>query len=142
MPQPDTLINELEEALSNGSAERRAKTFLRITDLFVFGSGHFSDDHIALFDSIFNRLIADIEETARENGIDQHIRYGHKVVSADWSSADSRWTLTLANGARMSANCFRSRLIKSLAIRRLARLRVDGSPGNTRRAIHIRKARG
>ena len=24
-----------------------------------------------------------IEETARENGIDQHIRYGHKVVSAD-----------------------------------------------------------
>ena len=65
MPQPDTLINELEEALSNGSAERRAKTFLRITDLFVFGSAHFSDDHVALFDSIFNRLIADIEESAR-----------------------------------------------------------------------------
>jgi monooxygenase len=44
-----------------------------------------------------------IEETARENGIDQHIRYGHKVVSADWSTADARWTLTLANGGRMTA---------------------------------------
>ena len=45
-----------------------------------------------------------IEETARENGIDQHIRYGHKVVSADWSTPEARWTLTLANGGRMTAN--------------------------------------
>ena len=44
-----------------------------------------------------------IVETARENGIDRHIRYGHKVVSADWSSAEARWTLTLANGGRMTA---------------------------------------
>ena len=44
-----------------------------------------------------------IQETARENGIERHIRYGHKVVSADWSSDDARWTLTLANGGRMTA---------------------------------------
>jgi monooxygenase len=44
-----------------------------------------------------------IEETARENGVDQHIRFGHKMVSADWSTVDARWTLTLANGARMTA---------------------------------------
>jgi monooxygenase len=44
-----------------------------------------------------------IAETARENGIDQHIRYGHKVVSADWSTTDARWRVTLANGARMTA---------------------------------------
>ena len=44
-----------------------------------------------------------IQETARENGIDRHIRYGHKVVSADWSSDDARWMLTLANGGRMTA---------------------------------------
>jgi monooxygenase len=44
-----------------------------------------------------------IAETARENGIDRHIRYGHKLVSADWSSADARWTLTLANGGKMTA---------------------------------------
>ncbi|WP_327113269.1 NAD(P)/FAD-dependent oxidoreductase [Nocardia sp. NBC_01730] len=36
-----------------------------------------------------------IEETATEYGIDRHIRYRTKVVSADWSSATARWTLTL-----------------------------------------------
>ncbi len=32
-----------------------------------------------------------IAETARENGIDRHIRYHHRVVRADWSSATARW---------------------------------------------------
>ncbi len=35
-----------------------------------------------------------VRETARENGIDQHIRYGHKVTAADWSSVDAMWTVT------------------------------------------------
>jgi cation diffusion facilitator CzcD-associated flavoprotein CzcO len=34
-----------------------------------------------------------IRETARENGIDRHIRLGHKVLGAAWSSADARWTV-------------------------------------------------
>jgi monooxygenase len=34
-----------------------------------------------------------IRETARENGIDQKIRYGHLVESAAWSSADAAWTV-------------------------------------------------
>ncbi len=34
-----------------------------------------------------------IEETAREHGIDRHIRYGHRMTSASWSSADARWTV-------------------------------------------------
>ncbi len=41
-----------------------------------------------------------IQETARENGIDRHIRYGHKVVRADWSSDDARWTLTIRRGGQ------------------------------------------
>src|SRR6188768_4236059 len=32
-----------------------------------------------------------VRETARENDIDRHIRFGHRVVSADWSSEDARW---------------------------------------------------
>ena len=35
-----------------------------------------------------------IRETASESGIDDHIRYGHRVVAASWSSADARWTVT------------------------------------------------
>lgn len=34
-----------------------------------------------------------IRDTAREYGVDRHIRYGHKVVKADWSSDDARWTV-------------------------------------------------
>jgi len=34
-----------------------------------------------------------LDETAREYGIDRHIRYGHRVKSADWSSADARWSV-------------------------------------------------
>ncbi len=34
-----------------------------------------------------------IEETARTFGIDRHIRFRHRVVSADWSSAEARWNV-------------------------------------------------
>jgi cation diffusion facilitator CzcD-associated flavoprotein CzcO len=34
-----------------------------------------------------------IEETAREHGIDRRIRFRHRVVRAEWSSADARWTV-------------------------------------------------
>jgi monooxygenase len=40
-----------------------------------------------------------VVETARENGIDRHIRFGHHVVRADWSSADARWTVEARHGA-------------------------------------------
>ncbi|MEO5653066.1 MAG: NAD(P)/FAD-dependent oxidoreductase [Marmoricola sp.] len=36
-----------------------------------------------------------LHETAAEFGIDQSIRYRTRVVAADWSSAQTRWTLTL-----------------------------------------------
>ena len=42
-------------------------------------------------------ILAYVQETAVENGIDQHIRFDSKVESADWSGDDARWTLTIAN---------------------------------------------
>jgi monooxygenase len=41
-----------------------------------------------------------IREAAAENGIDRHIRYRHRVVAADWSDADNRWTVTVDNDGR------------------------------------------
>ena len=35
-----------------------------------------------------------VRDTAREHGIDSHIRYGLRVVRAEWSSATARWTVT------------------------------------------------
>src|SRR5690242_10851855 len=38
-------------------------------------------------------ILSYVRETAAENGIDAHIRYGHRVVGADFSTADARWTV-------------------------------------------------
>jgi uncharacterized protein (DUF2336 family) len=65
MTGQNSLFRELEDALSHGSADRREKTLRRVTDLFVFGSSHFSGDHIAVFDGVFSHLVADIEQSAR-----------------------------------------------------------------------------
>ena len=37
-----------------------------------------------------------IHSTAEKFGIDKRIQYDHKVVAADWSDADARWTLRIA----------------------------------------------
>ena len=34
-----------------------------------------------------------VRDTAREAGIDAHIRYGHRVRGASWSTPDARWTV-------------------------------------------------
>ena len=36
-----------------------------------------------------------VQETAREFGVEQHIRFRHKVVRAEWSTAEGRWTVTV-----------------------------------------------
>ena len=35
-----------------------------------------------------------VEDTARELGVDRHVRLHHRVTSADWSIEDARWTDT------------------------------------------------
>jgi cation diffusion facilitator CzcD-associated flavoprotein CzcO len=39
-----------------------------------------------------------IRDTAREHGIDRRIRYGRRVVRAEWSSDDARWTVDVERG--------------------------------------------
>jgi cation diffusion facilitator CzcD-associated flavoprotein CzcO len=43
-------------------------------------------------------ILAYLRETAADAGIDRHIRLGHKVVDAAWSSDDARWTVTARHG--------------------------------------------
>ena len=40
-----------------------------------------------------------IADTAAEYGVDEKIQYGLKIVAADWSSAESRWTVTAVHEA-------------------------------------------
>jgi monooxygenase len=47
-----------------------------------------------------------VTATAREEGIDRHIRFGHRVTGADWNSAQARWTVSCstADGAAPALN--------------------------------------
>jgi len=44
-------------------------------------------------------ILSYLTQTARDNGIDRHIRFGRKVKSASWDSAQSRWTVTFERGS-------------------------------------------
>lgn len=52
------------------------------------------DDSIADGPSI----LAYIRDTADAEGLDRHVRFHHRVVRAEWSTAESRWTVTVERG--------------------------------------------
>ena len=63
------------------------------SDLFTFGFAFKpwkSDRAIAEADLIRDYL----HETVAEHGLGPHIRFGHHVTAARWSSDDARWTVT------------------------------------------------
>ncbi len=39
-----------------------------------------------------------VKETAAEHGVDGHIRYGHRVLGASWSSSDAAWDIEAQQG--------------------------------------------
>jgi monooxygenase len=43
-----------------------------------------------------------IQRTADESGITRDIRFGAKVVAAEWSTPDARWTVRLADGSSLT----------------------------------------
>ncbi|HEX5968343.1 MAG TPA: NAD(P)/FAD-dependent oxidoreductase [Intrasporangium sp.] len=49
-----------------------------------------------------DKILAYVKRTAARHGIDQQVRFGHRVVAADWSSDDARWTLTVQHGDEQS----------------------------------------
>jgi uncharacterized protein (DUF2336 family) len=65
MTAQQAIIHELEHALAHGTSERRVETLWSITDLFVLGTGRYTEDQVALFDDVFSRLVREIESSAR-----------------------------------------------------------------------------
>ncbi len=39
-------------------------------------------------------ILAYINDTAKEEGIDQSIRFGHRILTASWDSVTAKWTVT------------------------------------------------
>jgi uncharacterized protein (DUF2336 family) len=59
------LLAALEDIVQHGSHDRRADMLDRIANLFIGSAASFSEEHVQLFDEIFNRLITEIEAKAR-----------------------------------------------------------------------------
>lgn len=59
------LVEELNDAITRGTAKRRSEILERISDLFVIGSADNSDDQIEVFDDVFVRLVSTLERSAR-----------------------------------------------------------------------------
>jgi uncharacterized protein (DUF2336 family) len=60
-----SLIDELEQAMSNGNIAQRAKALRLVSDLFALGSGRYSKKHIELFDQIMRSIVGRVEISAR-----------------------------------------------------------------------------
>ncbi|WP_188779708.1 flavin-containing monooxygenase [Marmoricola endophyticus] len=51
-------------------------------------------------------ILSYVRATAREFGIDEQIRYDHRVVAADWSSTDQRWAVLVEHaGEQVALTC-------------------------------------
>jgi uncharacterized protein (DUF2336 family) len=61
----DSLIDELERALSTGSEAQRLEMLTRMTDLFVADANRLSTEQINLFDELLTKFVAVIEAQAR-----------------------------------------------------------------------------
>jgi uncharacterized protein (DUF2336 family) len=60
-----SIIAELEEAVRNGSAEKRVGTLRQVTDLFLHDGDRLSDDQVKVFDDVLCILIARVEARAK-----------------------------------------------------------------------------
>ncbi|MBF6176358.1 flavin-containing monooxygenase [Nocardia blacklockiae] len=93
-PRRDYAILEARETLGGTWDLFRYPGIRSDSDMFTLGYRFrpwVGDKAIADGASILSYL----RDTAAEYGVDSHIRYGHRVLRADWSSADQRWTVTV-----------------------------------------------
>src|SRR5258705_12340925 len=61
MPAGQSIVDEVEAAISAGSAAKRLETARRVTDLFLASAGSFNSEQVELFDTALERLIKTIE---------------------------------------------------------------------------------
>ena len=53
-------------------------------------------------------ILSYIRETAHAEGVDRHIRFGHRILGAEWSTDDARWHVTAErtdSGERIELTC-------------------------------------
>ena len=73
MDAQQDLIGQLEGLLADKDISRRADILHRVTDLFILGSGKFSEYQVELFDNVMGMLVKNIELAAR-------VQFGSRIA--------------------------------------------------------------
>ena len=104
-PRKDFVILEARERLGGTWDLFRYPGIRSDSDMYTFGFAFepwHSEDSVADGPSIR----AYIADTASKYEVDRHIRYQHRVVKAEWSTSDSRWTVEVdADGSPVVYRC-------------------------------------
>ena len=80
------------------------------SDMYTFGYAFrpWTDGKVFADGPSIRQYVAD---TASEAGIDQHIRFGHKVISTKWSTDDARWTIEAEETATGQRKLYRAKFL-------------------------------
>ncbi|WP_298884835.1 DUF2336 domain-containing protein [uncultured Bradyrhizobium sp.] len=65
MQQAISIIDELEDAVRNGTSAKRVETLRRVTDLFLDQGQRLSDDQVEVFDHVLSHLVARVENRVK-----------------------------------------------------------------------------
>jgi uncharacterized protein (DUF2336 family) len=77
--EPTSFIDDLEEAVTRGTPESRARALWHTTDLMI--AGHFSEDEIWTFGEVVTRLADEIEVVARAQLSERLARFDQAPVN-------------------------------------------------------------
>ena len=68
------------------------------SDLFTFGYSFKSWNDAPI--ATASEILKYIGETIKENNIQNNIKYNHKVLKADWSNSEKKWTLMVEHSTK------------------------------------------
>jgi len=96
LPDKNFIILESQESFGGTWRTHRYPGIRSDSDLHTFGYSFkpWIGPPIATADEI----LAYMGEVIAENGLERHIRYQHKIVSASWSSVTNLWTIDAVKG--------------------------------------------
>ncbi|MFN8052317.1 MAG: NAD(P)/FAD-dependent oxidoreductase [Acidimicrobiales bacterium] len=93
-PWADYAILEARDAIGGTWDLFRYPGIRSDSDMFTLGYG-FRPWNRAESIADGGSILQYIKDTAAEEGIDRRIRFRHRIVAADWSSDEQRWTVTV-----------------------------------------------
>jgi cation diffusion facilitator CzcD-associated flavoprotein CzcO len=80
------------------------------SDMYTFAY-HFKPWHETKILADGGKIKKYVEDTASEYGVPEHIRFGRKVLSANWSSTEQKWTVVATDEASGKTETYTSRYL-------------------------------